>query len=76
VSGKGGPGLPLFWDLDGKSPPVVVSDATLGVTPELVERLSRISKKTGRTVTVELNIAVQEYWVRFACREHLKQGEW
>lgn len=48
----------------------------LGLTPEHLERLKRIAAKQNRTIAQVLHDAVQEYWVRFACRERLKPGEW
>lgn len=48
----------------------------LGLTPEHLERLKRIAAKQKRTLAQVLSDAVQEYWVRFACREKLKPEEW
>jgi hypothetical protein len=48
----------------------------LALTPELLERIKRIAKAQKRDPAQVLCDAVQEYWVRFACRERLKQEEW
>jgi predicted transcriptional regulator len=46
------------------------------LTPELLSRLLRIAQASRRTASAVLCDAVQEYWVRFACRQRLKQEEW
>lgn len=48
----------------------------LGLTPELLERLKRVANAENRTLAEVLCDAVQEYWVRWACRKRLKQEEW
>jgi predicted transcriptional regulator len=48
----------------------------MGLTPELLTRLSRIAKKQNRSLAQVLHDAVQEYWIRFATRERLKPEEW
>jgi hypothetical protein len=48
----------------------------LALTPELLERLKRIAAAQKRTPMQVLCDAVQEYWVRFATRNRLKQEEW
>jgi predicted transcriptional regulator len=53
-----------------------LEEEVIGLTPELLERLRRIAKATKRSVRAVLCDAVQEYWVRFACRNRLKQEEW
>lgn len=46
------------------------------LTPELRERLERIAAAEKKTLKQVLCAAVQEYWVRFATRNKLKQEEW
>ena len=50
--------------------------SALGLTPELLERIRRIAAAQKRTLAQVLCDAVQEYWIRFAARERLKQEEW
>ena len=44
--------------------------------PELVERLRRIGVVEGKVPAQVLYDAVQEYWVRFACRQGFSAGDW
>lgn len=48
----------------------------MGLTPELLTRLKRIAESQKRSLGQVLCDAVQEYWIRFATRERLKQEEW
>jgi hypothetical protein len=48
----------------------------IGLTPEHLERLRRISLKEKRPIAQVLSDAVLEYWVRFAGRNGLKPEEW
>ena len=46
-----------------------------GLTPELAERVRRMAAADKRTPDQVLCDAVQEYWVRWACRKQLKPEE-
>lgn len=46
------------------------------LTPELLERLNRIATAEKKTLKQVLCDAVQEYWIRYATRNRLNQGEW
>jgi predicted transcriptional regulator len=49
---------------------------SLGLTPELLDRLKRIAAAQRKTLAQVLSDAVQEYWVRYATRNRLKPEEW
>lgn len=46
------------------------------LTPELRKRLERIAEAEKKTLKQVLCEAVQEYWIRYATRNRLNQGEW
>lgn len=48
----------------------------MGLTPELLTRLKRIAEAQKKSLGQVLCDAVQEYWIRFATRNRLKQEEW
>ena len=48
----------------------------LELTPELLDRLKRIAESETKSLKSVLCAAVQEYWVRHATRNKLKQEEW
>lgn len=48
----------------------------LDLTPELLERAKRIAEAEKKPLKQVLCDAVQEYWIRYATRNRLNQGEW
>lgn len=56
--------------------PPVAGDETFGLTPELLDRVRRMSNATQQSPGAVLCDAVQRLWVGFAARTGLKAEEW
>lgn len=65
------------FTVSGATPaPSVAGDESFGLTPELLDRLRRISTATKQSPGAVLCDAVQRLWVGFAARTGLKAEEW